>query len=706
MILTKLKNSLYYKLLINNFFLLALDVVILLYTFNYPLCIVLLVIYNVYLYKKSNEIFKIVLILLGTISLLYIIIKFVVKEREYTSYSGIVIKIEEKDRYNKLTIRKGFEKVILYDYSYSDVCISDKVHVEGTNNKMSNNENEYEFNYYNYLVSTSTVSIIKGNVIKVEKSINLYTLKKYIYKCLDIFEIEAKSFIKALVFGDNSLISEDSKEGIQINGISHLFAISGLHISLLIATLEKLLNKVKSKDKIICVFLGIYSVLTSFAISVLRAVFMHYFKIVNKKFELKLSSLDIISILFIIFIMANPLIIYNTSFLLSFLASFIIILLSQTLMIYNINLNGLYSMILMTVIVQIGTLPIVINMNNSYNLFSIITNIFFVYFISYILLPFSFLVLILPFTKSIYQYLIISFEKVNMFFGNNLSVNITLPSFDKLEIILFYVLIFGILLIRNKKVVICTLIFIFMYVNKSSLNIFGKVSFLSLYEGDAIVIDLPFNKGIVIIDTGTGSGSTLSNYLKASGIRKIDYLVITHNHLDHNGEAKDIIDNFNVSNIILNAYDSSELSNIKYAYKIKAGDEFVCSGYTFECLNPVINYGNENDNSIVIKAKIGGLNYLFLGDASKEVEDALLIDEKIDIVKVGHHGSKTSTSESFYNRINPTYVIITPGKNLKYGFPHNEALEILDKYRVYRTDFHQQINVKFFKNKSIILTVG
>ena len=144
----------------------------------------------------------------------------------------------------------------------------------------------------------------------------------------------------------------------------------------------------------------------------------------------------------------------------------------------------------------------------------------------------------------------------------------------------------------------------------------------------------------------------------------------------------------------------------KYAYKIKAGDEFVCSGYTFECLNPVINNGNENDNSIVIKTKIGGLNYLFLGDASKEVEDALLIDEKIDIVKVGHHGSKTSTSESFYNRINPTYVIITPGMNLKYGFPHNEALEILDKYRVYRTDLHKQINVKFFKNKSIILTVG
>ena len=109
---------------------------------------------------------------------------------------------------------------------------------------------------------------------------------------------------------------------------------------------------------------------------------MHYLKLINKRYDLKLSSLDIISVLFILFIIANPLVVYNMSFKLSFLASFIIILISQTMAIYNVNINGVYSMILMTVVVQIGTFPIVINLNNSYNLFSILANILFVYLIS------------------------------------------------------------------------------------------------------------------------------------------------------------------------------------------------------------------------------------------------------------------------------------------------------------------------------------
>lgn len=707
MILTKLKNSLLYKELLNNFFLLALDVVILIYTFDYIYTIVLLIIFNLYLYKRNYRIFKICIITIILITILFVISKVVVKDKGYNEYSGIVISVEEKERYNKLTIRKMFEKVIVYDYSFSNVNISDKVYVKGVNSKIEKNSNEYEFNYYNYLISKTTISIIKGNVHNVEEKINLYTLKKYIYKYLNSFENESRAYIKALVFGDNTLISEDSKEKIQINGISHLFAISGLHISLLISILERILQKMKIKksNQIICVFLAVYSVLTSFQISVLRAVFMHYLKVINKRYDLKLSSLDIISVLFILFIIANPLVVYNMSFKLSFLASFIIILISQTMAIYNVNINGVYSMILMTVVVQIGTFPIVINLNNSYNLFSILANILFVYLISYILLPFSFMILFLPFLKNIYQYVIIGFEKVNIFIGTNFNVSINFPSFDKIEILIFYILLILLLTIRNRKIIIAIVLFLFMFFNKANLNIYGKVTFLSLYEGDAIVVDLPLNKGIVIIDTGTGSGNTLSNYLRASGIRKIDYLVLTHNHLDHIGEGMKIINEFNVSNVLVHAYDNSELSKLSNACKIKAGDYFTLSNVTFKCLNPTENNHDENNNAIVLEAEIGGLNYLFLSDVSKEVEDKLKV-EKVDIVKVGHHGSKTSTSEKFYNKINPKYVIITPGDNEKYGFPHDETMEILDKYKVYRTDIDKQIIIKFFKNKSIISTVG
>lgn len=708
MIITKLKNSLFYKELLNNYFLIVLDVVLLVYTFDYYLCLILLIFYNLYINKKSKSLFKITLIILIIISSLFLLSKMIVKDKGYETYSGIVIKVEEKERYNKLTVRKMFEKVIVYDYSFAEVEISDKVYVEGNNSKIESNSNEYEFNYYNYLMSTTTVSIIKGNVCDVEEKINLYTLKKYIYRYLEYFDEESKAYIKALVFGDNTLINEESKEKIQINGISHLFAISGLHISLLIAILETILKRIKAKDsdKIICIILGIYIVLTSFAISVLRAVFMHYLKVLNKKYNLDLSSLDIISILFMLFVITNPLVIYNMSFKLSFLATFIIILLSQTMKAYNLNIKNIYSTFLMTIVVQIGTLPIVININNSYNLMSIFANLIFVYLISFIVLPLSFIVLFLPFLNKVYQYVILGFEWINVYIGTNLNVNIDVPSFDKFEIIIFYILLVLILMIRNRKIIFITFVFIFMFFNKANLNIIGKVTFLSLYEGDSIVIDLPLNNGVAVIDTGTGSGNTLSNYLRASGIRRIKYLILTHNHSDHNGEAKKIIEEFDVSNVIVHAYDSSELSFLSNVYKIKAGDEFYLSNVKFRCLNPKINNNDENDNAIVLEAKIGGLNYLFLSDVSKEIEEKIRLENQVDIVKVGHHGSKTSTSENFYKKINPRYVIITPGSNEKYGFPHKEALSVLERYKVYRTDKDKQISVKFLKNKSIIKTVG
>jgi len=711
-IITKLKNSSYYKQLLNNFFLVALDVVILLYSFDYYLCFILLGVYNIYIFKRNKNLYKIMFFLLITISLVYLIYRVVIRDKGYSEVTGIVMKIEEKEGYNKLIIKKGIYKVIVYDYSFAKLDIGDKIYAKGENKKIIKNSNEYEFNYFNYLISDKTVSIIKGNVLNVKSSVNIYLIRKYIYKYIDRFDDLSSSYIKALVFGDTSVMDEGSKEEIQINGISHLFAISGLHISLIISILETILKKLFKNNKelnikkIICVCLGVYMILTYFAISVLRAIFMYYLKVINEKYRLKLSSLDIISIILILFILVNPLIVYNISFKLSFLASFIIILLSQTLKIYNIKLKGIYSLMIMTIVVQIGTFPIVINMGNTYNVFSIITNIIFVNLITYIILPFSFIVVLLPFFSDLYKYTLISFEKVNSIFANDFVLNIDIPSFSNFEIIMFYLLLILLLMYRNKKIILFSICFIIIFWYKADLNVVGKVSFLSLYEGDAIVIDLPFNDGIVIIDTGTGQNETLSSYLKAKGIRNIDYLVLTHNHLDHNGEAKTIISNFNVSNIIVHAYDNSVYSKLENSIKFNEGDSFTCNGYVFRCINPSIDTNDENNNALVFETSIGGLNYLFLSDISKEIEEKLIPSLKIDIVKVGHHGSKTSSSEEFYQRINPEYVIITPGDNLKYGFPHQEALDVLEKYKVYRTDLHKQINVNFFKNKSIITTVG
>lgn len=647
------------------------------------------------------------------IIVVYLIYNLFIKDLSLKSFEGIVTSIEKGEKKNKIEVTNFFQKIIAYDYSFINIEIGDKVTINGQNIALSKNHNEYAFNYQRYLLSKRIVSIIDINTIDVNKSINIYSLKRYLYKYIDYFfqGILSEAYIKGFLFGDTSLLSDEISESIQINSISHLFAISGLHISIIISILEKILSQVikneEKRENIICVFIGFYLLVNYFAVSISRAIVMYYLKILNKRKKLKLSSLDIISITFTLFLLFNPLIFYSISFQLSFLASFAIILYSESIKLIpktGLLANNIINNLVMTIYVQIMTLPITINMNNSFNLLSPFVNIIFIAIVSYIILPMSFLTFFMPILKYFYEYILKTFEYLNVTFAK-LSLNIVLPSMTIIGGILFYVLLY--LLInnyKNLKIYVICLISCLIYYNKANLNIIGKVSFLALPEGDAIVIDLPLNKGIVLIDTGVSWTDDVIDYLKASGIRKIDYLVLTHNHDDHNGKASVVLSDFNVTKIIVSEYDNSRYSQTNKTVIVKGGDKFVLNGYEFNILAPNENK-NTNDNGIVIYTKLGNLKYLFLADVGKEVEETLFVEE-VDIVKVGHHGSSTSTSSAFYKKIDPQYAIITSGYNNKYGFPHEETLETLQNKKIYRTDKDNQINVLFTSIGSIIKTIG
>ena len=282
------------------------------------------------------------------------------------------------------------------------------------------------------------------------------------------------------------------------------------------------------------------------------------------------------------------------------------------------------------------------------------------------------------------------------------SINITLPSFNKIELIIYYLFLLGFIisfrkLNKKKKVMyICTLmIFLFCFYNKVNLNINGKVYFLDVYEGDATVIDLPLNKGVVMIDTGAKSSDVLT-FLKSIGVRKIDYLILTHSHEDHTGNAKELINNFKVDKLITSIYNYGEYGLTK-TY-VKAGDIIKINSYSFEVLSPSFDNNDENDNSIVLLSKLGNDNYLFLGDVSKKIEDKLAsLDLNVDMVKVAHHGSKTSTSEKLYYKINPKNVFIETGRKERFNFPNEEVITRLSRYNIYRTDQDYTIVVSFNK---------
>ena len=202
-------------------------------------------------------------------------------------------------------------------------------------------------------------------------------------------------------------------------------------------------------------------------------------------------------------------------------------------------------------------------------------------------------------------------------------------------------------------------------------------------------------------------------YLKSQGITKIDHLILSHGDYDHMGEAINLVENFKVEKVIFNCGEFNDLEKeLIYVLDKKKIHYYSC----IEELNSDDNklffinnkdYDNENDNSSVIYTELNNHKFLFMGDAGVEVEEDLI--EKynlndIDVLKVGHHGSNTSSSKIFINNIKPKYAIISVGKNNRYGHPKSSVLDTLSNSKIYRTDLDGSIMFKINNNKLKIET--
>lgn len=229
-----------------------------------------------------------------------------------------------------------------------------------------------------------------------------------------------------------------------------------------------------------------------------------------------------------------------------------------------------------------------------------------------------------------------------------------------------------------------------------------EVSYIDVGQADSILI----KKGshAMLIDGGNvADGDTVVDYIKAKGITTLDYVVGTHPHEDHIGGLTDVIKTFNVSNVImpsavtttnayknlLNAISSKNLSITKPVY----GTSYNLGGAAFTILAPNSDsYDDLNDYSVVLRLVNGFNSFLFTGDAGTLSESEMLSKNsailKSDVLKVGHHGSSTATSQAFLNAVNPKYAIISVGVDNDYGLPDQEVIDRLTakNISVFRTD--------------------
>lgn len=194
----------------------------------------------------------------------------------------------------------------------------------------------------------------------------------------------------------------------------------------------------------------------------------------------------------------------------------------------------------------------------------------------------------------------------------------------------------------------------------------------------------------------------LVNYLTNLGIKQLDYLILTHPDADHAGGLDAVVKNFTVKQVFVGNGNADTKTykdfvqaciDKKLQPSVPLQDKtFTLGNGSFQFFNQTAQHDDMNDNSLVALYTIGSNKFLFMGDSGKEVEASLPLDKigKVDVLKIGHHGSKSSSSDVFIKAVAPKYAAICCGKDHKYGHPHQETLNTLSKYKVstYRTDLN------------------
>jgi len=638
--------------------------------------------------------------------------KYASSEKEF--YGVITnIKVDE----NKIELLLRSKENLLVNYYFDDsnqinLNLGDYVKIIGSLTEPSNNSNFNLFNYKKYLYSKKIYHIVSAESIQILKNNkNLFFIIKN--KIIDkIEEMDNRAYVKAFLLGDTSEIDPNIRKSYQVNGVSHLFAVSGMHISFISGILYFFMRKANGilKHIIVISFLIFFAFLVNYSPSVMRSILLVLFSLINKKLNLKIKPFDIFLTLTCLFLIYNPYLIYNSGFLYSFVISGFLIYYKEKIQ----SKNYILGVLKVSYITFLASFPITIWNFFELNILSILFNVFFVPLVAFIVFPVSLLSLIFTFLVPIHMLFINILESISLYCSQITILTFIFAKPHIIVVLFYYVIV--ILMLHDKKYIIFFILSLFVHFNINRFNNYPVLTFLDVGQGDSLLLELSKNKGNILIDTGGSynnsnhyiSSNTIIPYLKSKGVKQLDYLIITHGDYDHMGESINLVNNFKVEKVIFNCgeYNDLEKELIKVLDKKKIPyysciKELNIDDNKLYFLNNK-DYGNENDNSSVIYTELNKYKFLFMGDAGVEVEEDLIekynLDD-IDILKVGHHGSKTSSSKTFIGEVNPTYSIISVGKNNRYGHPNDSVLETLENSIIYRTDQDGSVMFNIKNNK-------
>ena len=671
------------------------------------------------------------------------------QEKEYkTKYILKIDTINSNKKYKNT-------KVILYTKKEKETLkYGDKIELVGNFKLAQERRNPGGFDYRFYLKTKKIYGIVTTKNTKRLKENNVNIISMIANKTANVIKNQSKKLLEnkkaclliGLLIGDTDEIDEETKEDFRNSNLTHMLAVSGLHVSYVLLAVNYIITKVKihiKLSKIIVMLLILFFILVTGATpSVLRAGTMTIYLILGGIFYRRISVFSSLNLSLLVIIIMNPYCLFDVGLQLSYAGTIGIVYL------YPIIKEKIYNKansILITISANIVIIPIIMYNFNTISLTFFISNLLAGPIIGIIIiLGFSIIIISLIFFpianifSKILNLLIILFLNTakacaNLPFSKIFIITPTL----KFIFLYYYLLVFIIIKeriqirisikLKNKVIAILIILVIinpikyFSNIKQSNL----KIYFVDVGQGDSTCIVTPKNK-VILIDGGGNSKDenydigkqTLLPYLLDKKINKIDYCIVSHFDSDHCGGLMYILKNLKVKNIIIGK-QYEEYENYKEFIKIakdkkinirvvEAGEKITIEKNLYiDVLWPInrekmVIQNAINNNSLVFKLRYINFSMLFTGDI-EEIAEKEILDKykenteflKSTILKVAHHGSKTSSTKEFINIVKPKYAVIGVGKDNKFRHPSNVTIENLKTINteIYRTDEMGEISI-------------
>lgn len=628
----------------------------------------------------------------------------------YTSceFEGTITEADERKANFRIVVKLDSlkEKIELYlsKDNFSDVYPGDRVKLKGILMPLKENSNLGMYNEKQNKNENGIFYEFSGSCVNYEAKNNyllsFFTrLRRLICKMFDkVMNEKASSLLKAMIVGETQFLDSDFKELFKSGGVAHILAISGLHVSLIAGIINRLLSlfKISEKTKIgisISIIL-FYAVLTGLSVSTVRAMIMIMFSELGKLFGRNYEGRSGPFFAAFLMLVYKPIWLFSLGFILSFTSILAIRCKLPLKEFKGLSLN---------LSIFLFNTPIL-----AYNFYtlsglSIVCNILIVP-LAEMLVGLSFAIMLSYFVNvnvsiicgRVVELIVHYFENVLTMLSSFNGFNVITGKIPLFAVILWficYALLYKYLKLQSgnheaKKLKrkYLALLSILVFVTALVITPKGKdyhLTFLDVEHGDSCVLWNDKKDECIIIDGG-GKGNSIKDvgtynvfpYLKYLGIRNIDYAFVSHTDRDHIKGIIELCDLINIDNIILpDASCSGELyerllnickeKNINI-YRMKNGDELKLGKMNFKCIYPFKDLEKysfaANNSSLVLLLNICGNKILFTGDIEEEAENLIVNsgeDISCDILKVAHHGSKTSSTSPFISKANPSYAVVS-----------------------------------------------